>query len=89
MAKKGDHRHGVIRRDIPEELPTMRQWTPLSAGFMVTSIIGFFISLLYISRLSLPMSIAFAVVFLCMFIASLISMSRASPDAQLAAKPIK
>ncbi|MEM4239756.1 MAG: hypothetical protein QXM31_01465 [Candidatus Woesearchaeota archaeon] len=90
MAKKNSHSHGSVRRDIPGELPAgARAWTPLSAGFMVASIVGFFVSLLYISKFSLPMSVAFAVVFLCMFLASIISMGRASPDAQLAARPIK
>ncbi|MEM2915767.1 MAG: hypothetical protein QXT19_00165 [Candidatus Woesearchaeota archaeon] len=90
MARKGDHRHGPVRKDIPAELPPpARKWAPLSAGFMVTSIVGFFISLLYVQKFSVPMAVAFAVVFACMFLASMISMSRASPDAQLGARPIK
>ncbi len=87
MAKRGNHRHGRITKDIPSE--QTRRWTPLTTGFMITSIIGFFISLLYVSRFSLPMAVSFAVVFMCMFLASMVSMARASPDAQLGAKPIK
>jgi hypothetical protein len=87
---KDDHRHAHIRRDLPAELPEgSRKWTPLSTGFLITSIIGFFVSLLYVTKFSIPMAVAFAVVFFCMFLASMISMDRASPDAQLAARPIK
>ncbi len=88
MAKKGDHRHGPVRKDIPAEQPG-RKWAPLNVGFMATSIIGFFVSALYIQKFSVPMAIAFSVVFACMFLASMISMSRASPDAQLGARPIQ
>jgi hypothetical protein len=88
---RGGHAHGSIKRDIRSELPKgSREWTPLSTGFMVASIIGFFVSILYIApRFSLPLGVAFAVVFFCMFIASMLSMARASPDAQLAARPVK
>lgn len=90
MEKKSNHRHGPVRKDIPGELPKgARQWAPLSAGFMVASIIGFFVSALYVSKFSIPMSVAFSIVFFCMFLASMISMGRASPDAQLGAKPVK
>jgi hypothetical protein len=89
MAKRSDHKHGRIRKDIPDEVASKRKWTPLTTSFMVASILGFFISAVYVSKFSLPMAVAFAVVFFCMFIASIISMGRASPDAQLAAKPIK
>ena len=88
---KDDHRHAHIRRDVPSEYPaSTRRWTPLSTGFLLTSMIGFFVSVLYVGpRFSIPMGVAFAVVFFCMFLASMISMGRASPDAQLAARPIK
>lgn len=89
MAKGSAHRHGKVKRDVVGDPMGSRRWTPLSTGFMLTSIIGFFVSLLYVQKFSLPMSVAFAVVFLCMFLASLISMDRASPDAQLHARPIK
>lgn len=85
-----NHKHGKIKRDISFELPhRAREWAPLSAGFLVASIIGFFISVVYVQKFSLSLAISFAVVFFCMFLASMISMARASPDAQLAARPLK
>lgn len=93
MAKRRarrDHEHGMMKRDIPGELPRgAREWTPLTTGFLLASIIGFFVSVLYVRKFSLSLAIAFAIVFFCMFLASMISMARASPDAQLAARPIK
>ncbi len=90
MAKQRVHEHGAIRSDVRPEFPSRaREWAPLTTGFMVASIIGFFVSLLYISRFSWPMAASFALVFFCMFLASMLSMARASPDAQLAARPIK
>jgi hypothetical protein len=85
MAK--GHKHGRVSSDLPVERDG--RWAPLNTGFLIASILGFFISLLYVSKFSVPMAVAFAVVFFCMFLASMISMARASPDAQLAAKPIK
>jgi hypothetical protein len=87
MAKK-DHEHGPVDKGHPDWSADSR-WTPLTAGFMVASIIGFFVSILYVYKFSLSLAISFAIVFLCMFFASMISMRNASPDAQLAAKPIK
>lgn len=90
MAKRSDHKHGKVRKDIVGDIGDSRRWAPLTTGFMLTSIICFFISAIYITqRFSLKIGIAFSVVFFCMFLASLISMGRASPDAQLAARPIK
>ncbi len=90
MARMGDHKHGPVKRDIPpEQQASGRKWAPLSVGFMVASMVGFFVSVLYVQKFSVPMAVAFAVVFACMFLASMISMSRASPDAQLGARPIK
>ena len=89
LRKDRAHKHGKAKRDIkPEFPPGARQWAPLSMGFMVASIIGFFISILYVQKFSLGLSIAFAIVFFCMFLAAMVSMSRASPDAQLAARPL-
>lgn len=89
MAKRG-HEHGPVKRDIRPELPAgAAEWAPLSAGFMITSIIGFFVAILYVRKFSLSMAISFAIVFFCMFLAAMISMSRASPDAQLAARPVR
>ncbi len=90
MAKGRGHKHGNVRRDVIGDPSGSKRWTPLTTGFMVTSIIGFFVSLLYVAtKFSLKIGVAFAVVFLCMFFASVISMGRASPDAQLAVKPVK
>lgn len=53
--------------------------SPLSSSFMLTSIVGFLISVFYVPSLdyqfSLSYSIAFAIVFAGMFIASLLSMT--------------
>jgi uncharacterized membrane protein len=90
MAKKeSDHRHGRIKNDIHPEWAGDKRWAPLSTGFMLTSIVGFLISAFYIPKFSVSLAVAFALVFACMFIASIISMTRASPDTQLAAKPIR
>jgi len=67
----------------------MQKVAPLKASFMVTSMIGFLISVVYISRFSSTWAVAFALVFVLMFIASMISMTRASPDEQLYARPMK
>lgn len=88
MAKKS-HKHGRIRSDIHPDYAGDTRWAPLTTGFMLASIIGFFISALYVSKFSIPFAVAAAIVFFCMFIACMISMARASPDAQLAARPIK
>lgn len=90
LKKRVKHEHGQIKKDVSPELSAKaRRWAPLPASFMVASIIGFLISVVYIPRFSSSLAAAFAVVFFCMLIASLISMERASPDEQLAAKPIK
>lgn len=90
MAKRKNHEHGKTTRDVPPELPQgAREWAPLTTGFLITSIIGFLVSLLYVPKFSTPMAASFAIVFFCMFLASMISMARASPDAQLAARPVK
>ena len=88
IKKRKGHKHGRVKRDIRPELPPgSKKWAPLSAGFMVASIIGFFVSILYVKKFSISMAVAFSIVFFCMFLASMISMSRASPDSQLAARP--
>lgn len=89
MAKKGDHEHARVRKDVHPDWGDDNRWAPLSTGFLVVSIIGFFVSILYVSRFSWSLAVSFGVVFFCMFLASMISMARASPDAQLAARPIK
>lgn len=52
---------------------------PLKSSFMVTSIIGFFVSVYYVMSLSKTWGFTFAVFFGMMFIASIISMTYAPP----------
>jgi len=49
----------------------------LSAGFMLTSIVGFFISLLFVWKLSISWGFTFCLFFIVMFVASIISMTHA------------
>ncbi|MBN2052533.1 hypothetical protein JW756_03445 [Candidatus Woesearchaeota archaeon] len=53
---------------------------PLTSGFMLTSILGFLISILFVMKLSVTWGFTFALVFLIMFIASIISMSKIEAD---------
>lgn len=55
----------------------MVKYAPLSGGFMIASIVGFFVSAIYIAELSLNWGFALSVVFVLMFIASFISMIKA------------
>lgn len=55
------------------------EWAPLSAGFMLTSILGFFISIWLVMDLSATWGFTFAFFFVIMFVASLISMTKAEP----------
>ena len=55
----------------------MIKYAPLSGGFMITSIVGFFVSSIYISDFSLNWGFALSIVFIIMFIASIISMTKA------------
>ena len=48
---------------------------PLSGGYMVTSIVGFFISLFYLYPASPPWGFTLTLFFIIMFIDSLISMT--------------
>ena len=45
---------------------------PLSGGFMVTSIVGFLASILFVYKISISWGVAFAVFFAIMFIASVV-----------------
>ncbi len=49
---------------------------PLTGSFMITAILGFIISLMWVYPQSQSFGIAFAVVFALMFIASVISMTK-------------
>ena len=50
---------------------------PLSSAFMIASILGFIISVLYITKLSVKFGAAFSLVFLLMFLSSFVSMTKA------------
>ena len=53
---------------------------PLTGSFMLISIIGFFISLMWVYPRTASYGFAFALVFTLMFIASIISMTYADVD---------
>ena len=53
------------------------RYVHLSAGFMLTSIIGFFISIYFIMSLSPTWGFTFTLFFMLMFVASIISMTKA------------
>lgn len=50
---------------------------PLTGGFMITSIVGFLISVFYIFPLNKPWGFTFSVFFFVMFVSSMISMTYA------------
>jgi len=54
-------------------------WAPLSASFMLTSILGFLISVWFISDLSRTWGFTLTFFFVIMFLASIISMTKAEP----------
>ena len=53
------------------------KYAHLSAGFMLTSIIGFFVSVYFVMKLSETWGFTFALFFVIMFISSIISMTHA------------
>jgi formate hydrogenlyase subunit 3/multisubunit Na+/H+ antiporter MnhD subunit len=59
---------------------------PLKGGFMITSIVGFLISAVYVYPNSKSWGFTFAVFFTLMFVASMISMTYAPTDYQLGIK---
>lgn len=62
---------------------------PLTAGFMLASIAGFFVSVYLVWEYSPSWGFAFATAFVVMFIASLVSMGRGMPDHELLPTPRK
>jgi len=64
----------------------MKRVSPLKASFMFISMVGFLISVVYVTEYSIDWAFAFGLLFTCMFIASLISMQY-GPDTQLHAIP--
>ncbi len=60
---------------------------PLKTSFLLTSMIGFLISAIYIPQFSKTWAFAFGIIFTLMFVASMISMMRGTPDEQLYPRP--
>jgi hypothetical protein len=54
----------------------MARDVPLNSGFMLTSIVGFMISVLFVMKIDTTWGFTFSLFFILMFIASIISMSR-------------
>jgi len=85
-AKRARKRTRRVVKPVPE--PTTR-FAPLNTTFLISSIIGFFISAIYLPKYSISWAFSFSFVFVLMFIAAMLSMTRAAPDAQLLVKPRK
>lgn len=64
----------------------MPKVAPLNSAFMLTAILGFLISVMYVRKLSVTWAFAFGIVFFLMIIASLISMIEAPVRGQLMPK---
>jgi len=56
---------------------------PLSGGYMITSIVGFLVSWIYVFPRSYSWGFTFMLFFILMFVASLISMTYAPIEPQL------
>ncbi|MAH33192.1 hypothetical protein CL615_02260 [archaeon] len=56
---------------------------PLTGGFMVTSMVGFLISAIYVFPRSRTWGFTFSIFFVLMFVASLISMTYGPDEAML------
>ncbi len=56
---------------------------PLTGGYMITSIVGFIISAIYVFPRSNPWGFTFTIFFGLMFIASMISMTYGPEEAML------
>ncbi|HJN56882.1 MAG: hypothetical protein QF436_01970 [Candidatus Woesearchaeota archaeon] len=54
---------------------------PLTGGFMVTSMVGFLISAIYVFPRSRTWGFTFSIFFMLMFVASMISMTYGPDDA--------
>ncbi|MBN1792489.1 hypothetical protein JW826_02285 [Candidatus Woesearchaeota archaeon] len=51
------------------------KFVPLTSSFMLTSIIGFMVSVLFVMKMSVNWGFTFALFFVIMFISAIISMS--------------
>ena len=54
---------------------------PLTGGYMITSMVGFFISAVYVFPRSYNWGVAFSIFFALMFVASMISMTYGPDEA--------
>lgn len=54
----------------------MAKHVPFSSGFMLTSILGFMISVLFVMNISATWGFTFALIFVIMFIASIVTMGQ-------------
>jgi len=61
----------------------MVDYYPFSYGYILTSIVGFLISAMYIMNISKTWGFTFALFFSMMFIASMISLSKVTADMQV------
>ena len=60
---------------------------PLSGTFMITAILGFFISALYIWDLSEAWGFTFSLFFVLMFVAAMISLTKTAIPEHISIKP--
>jgi len=61
---------------------------PFSSGFMLTSIIGFFVSVFFVMKISPTWGFTFALVFVIMFVASIITMSQIEAEDKYSLKEL-
>jgi len=66
----------------------MAKVVPLSSSFMLTSILGFLISVFFVMQISISWGFTFALVFVIMFIASIINMSQLEAEDRYALKSL-
>ena len=59
----------------------LKNVAPLSGGYMITSIMGFLISAIYVYDISNRWGLTFAIFFTLMFVASMISMTYGPDEA--------
>ena len=67
----------------------MNKIAPLKMSFLLTSVIGFLVSVFYIAPMSTNWGFAFGFVFTLMFIASMISMMHGPPGEQLGMQRVR
>lgn len=93
MPEKKARKKRVVRKHLPSAKfgDERRGWraAPLSTTFMIASMVGFLISVVWLPKYSVNWAFAFGIVFFTMFVAAMISMARASPDEQLLPRPRK